>query len=201
TRYDNIISDCWYWYRYSLNSYRPQTVRQRRYCTIYFTSWLCHRSTHCYSSFIPSVSANYDSLFTTRFINMDIIHIVLFAITSAMIYLIVKEVQPNIAFVILFITAIIIFIFIIEQVKTIISFIQILARKASIQTYYLDTIFKIIGIAYIVEIAANLVKDAGLSSLASKIELAGKIFILLLALPIIQAVIEMIIQFIPASSH
>ncbi|HZW67330.1 MAG TPA: stage III sporulation protein AD [Pseudogracilibacillus sp.] len=132
---------------------------------------------------------------------MDIIHIVLFAITSAMIYLIVKEVQPNIAFVILFITAIIIFIFIIEQVKTIISFIQILARKASIQTYYLDTIFKIIGIAYIVEIAANLVKDAGLSSLASKIELAGKIFILLLALPIIQAVIEMIIQFIPASSH
>lgn len=132
---------------------------------------------------------------------MDIIHIVLFAITSAMIYLIVKEVQPNIAFIVLFITVIIIFIVIVEQVKSIINFIQVLASKASIQTYYLDTIFKIIGIAYIVEISANLLKDAGLSSLASKIELAGKIFILLLALPIIQAVIEMIIQFIPVSSQ
>jgi len=132
---------------------------------------------------------------------MDIIHIVLFGITSAMIYLILKEVQPNIAFIVIFIATIMIFIYVIEQVKIIINFIQMLATKASIQTYYLDTIFKIIGIAYIVEISANLIKDTGLTSLASKIELAGKIFILLLALPIIQAVIEMIIQFIPTGTN
>lgn len=132
---------------------------------------------------------------------MDIIHIVLFAITSALIYLVLKEVQPTIAFLIVFISTIIIFIYVVEQVKVIVNFIQLLAMKASIQTYYLDTIFKIIGIAYIVEISANLVKDAGLSSLASKIELAGKIFILLLALPIIQAVIEMIIHFIPTGTN
>lgn len=132
---------------------------------------------------------------------MDIIHIVLFAITSALIYLVLKEVQPTIAFLVVFIATIIIFIFVVEQVKVIVHFIQLLAMKASIQTYYLDTVFKIIGIAYIVEISANLVKDAGLSSLAAKMELAGKIFILLLALPIIQAVIEMIIHFIPTGTN
>lgn len=132
---------------------------------------------------------------------MDIIQIVLFGMTSALIYIILKEVQPTIAFVVVFIATIIIFIYVIEQVKVVVSFIQMLAMKASIQTYYLDTVFKIIGIAYIVEISANLVKDSGLTSLASKIELAGKIFILLLALPIIQAVIEMIIQFIPTGTN
>lgn len=132
---------------------------------------------------------------------MDIIQLVLFGITSAMIYLIVKEVQPNIALIIVFIASIIIFIQIVDQIRTIITFIQALAIKATIETYYLDTILKIIGIAYIVEISANLTRDSGLTSLASKIELAGKIFILLLALPIIQAVIEMVIQFIPTNTN
>lgn len=132
---------------------------------------------------------------------MDMIQIVLFAITSALVYLILKEVQPTIALMVVLIATIIIFIYVIEQVKVVITFIEMLATKAAIQSYYLDTIFKIIGIAYIVEISANLVKDSGLTSLASKIELAGKIFILLLALPIIQAVIEMIIQFIPVGRN
>lgn len=132
---------------------------------------------------------------------MDIIHIVLFSITSALIYLVLKEVQPTIAFLVVFVATIIIFIFVVEQVKVIVHFIELLAMKASIQTYYLDTVFKIIGVAYIVEISANLVKDAGLSSLAAKMELVGKIFILLLALPIIQAVIEMIINFIPTGTN
>lgn len=127
--------------------------------------------------------------------------IVLFGITSALMYLILKEVQPNIAFLMILIATVIIFFYVLEQVKVMMNFIQLLATKASIEMYYLDTIFKIIGLAYIVEISANLIKDSGLTSLASKIELAGKIFILLLALPIIQAVIEMIIQFIPTGTN
>lgn len=128
---------------------------------------------------------------------MDIIQIVLFALTSALLYLALKDVQTNIAFLIAFLASIIIFLFIVEQIKAIIVYFEQLALQASIQRFYLDTVFKIIGISYIVEISANLVRDSGLTSLATKIELAGKIFILLLALPIIQAVIEMILEFIP----
>ena len=132
---------------------------------------------------------------------MDIIQLVLFAITTMMIYLFVKEIHPNIALIIVFVASIFIFFQIVEQIKIIIAFVHSLALKATIEQYYLDTILKIIGISYIIEISANLTRDSGLSSLASKIELAGKIFILLLALPIIQAVIEMIIQFIPTNTN
>jgi len=132
---------------------------------------------------------------------MDIIQIVLFAMTGTLIYLAIKDVQPTIALLLLIVTSIIIFLQVIVQVKLIISFIQSLATTATIETAYIQTILKIIGIAYIVEISANMMKDSGLSSLASKVELAGKIFILLLALPIIQAVIEMIIQFIPTGTN
>jgi len=50
------------------------------------------------------------------------------------------------------------------------------------------------------EIGASLTKEAGLTSVAKNIELAGKIFILLLAVPIITAVVEAIIGFIPTVS-
>lgn len=132
---------------------------------------------------------------------MDMTQIVLFGLTCTLLYLILKETQPTIAFILVFITSVFIFIFIIEQIKVVVSFIETLAARASIEMYYLNTVIKIIGIAYIVEISANMMKDAGLSSIASKVELAGKIFILLLALPIIQAVIEMIIQFIPTGMN
>lgn len=132
---------------------------------------------------------------------MDIVQIVFFGITAALVYVIVKEIQPNAAFILVLVASIIIFFQLIEQIRTVILFIESLAVRAAVDSYYLATILKIIGIAYIVEISANLMKDSGLTSLAAKIELAGKIFILLLALPIIQAVIEVIIQFIPTGTN
>lgn len=62
----------------------------------------------------------------------------------------------------------------------------------------METILKIIGIAYIAELGANLTKEAGLSAVAKNIELAGKVFIILLAVPIITAVVEAILNFLPS---
>ncbi|ALA54620.1 stage III sporulation protein AD [Niallia circulans] len=92
-----------------------------------------------------------------------------------------------------------IFLFLIDEIAVMIEMISQLAESANIHMVYLQTILKIIGIAYITEFGAQIAKDAGQSSIASKIELAGKIFILVLAIPIIKAVIEMILSLLPMS--
>jgi len=66
---------------------------------------------------------------------MDIIQIVLFALTSALLYLALKDVQTNIAFLIAFLASIIIFLFIVEQIKAIIVYFEQLALQASIQRF------------------------------------------------------------------
>jgi len=131
---------------------------------------------------------------------MDIIQIVLFGMIAALIYIVLKDIKPSMAFFIILITAILILSVVIHYVGIIILLLRDLSMKASIQSIHLDTILKIIGIAYITEIGANVTRDAGLSSIASKIELAGKIFILILAVPIISAVVEVILNFIPATN-
>ena len=50
-------------------------------------------------------------------------------------------------------------------------------------------LLKIIGAAYIVDFSASLCRDMGEASMASKIELAGRIFIVLLAVPWAQTLI------------
>lgn len=131
---------------------------------------------------------------------MDIVQIVLIGIVATLLYLVLKDIEPAFAYLLLLVTSILILIVVIKQINVIIQMIQSLGEKAQINAIYIETILKIIGIAYITELGSNVMKDAGLTSLAAKIELAGKIFILLLAIPIITTVVETIIQFIPTSS-
>ncbi len=67
----------------------------------------------------------------------------------------------------------------------IIQMIERIAINANVNSVYVETILKIIGIAYIVEFASQITKDAGQGSIASKIEMAGKIVILAMAVPIL----------------
>lgn len=128
---------------------------------------------------------------------MDIIQIVLLGIIASILYIILKDTNSSFAFFIIIITGIIILLAIIQQIVVIFELIQNLGRNAKIDGLYLETILKIIGIAYIAELGASLTKEAGLGAVAKNIELAGKIFILLLAVPIITAVVEAILNFIP----
>lgn len=130
---------------------------------------------------------------------MEMIQIVLIGVISALLYLVLKDIYPSFAFLITIITSILILALVVKQVGVIIQLLKTLADKAMVQTFYLETILKIIGIAYITELGANVTRDAGLNSIAGKIELAGKIFILLLAIPIISAVVEVILSFLPSS--
>ncbi len=75
--------------------------------------------------------------------------------------------------------------------------LQAIGQKANVNNMYLETILKIIGIAYIAEFASQITKDAGQGTLASKIELAGKILILAMAIPILTVLIETVLNLIP----
>jgi stage III sporulation protein AD len=90
-----------------------------------------------------------------------------------------------------------IFLFLVDQIYAIIQMLQKIAVNAKVNTIYVETILKIIGIAYIAEFAAQITKDAGQGAIASKIELGGKILILAMAIPILTVMIETIIQLIP----
>ncbi|MCT8138693.1 MAG: stage III sporulation protein AD [Anaerobacillus sp.] len=128
---------------------------------------------------------------------MEIIQIVGLGLITTFLALVVKEQKPIFAFLLTVFVGVLIFIFLIDQIYMIVTMLQKIAVNANINMVYVQTILKIIGIAYIAEFGAQIAKDAGQGAIASKIELAGKVFILVMAIPIITAIIETVIGLLP----
>ncbi|MFT9848054.1 stage III sporulation protein AD [Aneurinibacillus sp. REN35] len=129
---------------------------------------------------------------------MDIIQIVGLGIVATVLSLVVKEQKPMFAFVLATVTGVMIFLFLIGKISDVIRVLEGIAMQANVNIVYLDTILKIIGIAYIAEFGAQVTRDAGQGAIASKIELAGKILIMVLAIPILSVIVETIVQLLPS---
>lgn len=128
---------------------------------------------------------------------MEIIQIVGLGLMLTTIILLLKEKQPPFAFLLAVVGGVIIFLFLIGKISEIIRVLEKLAVQADINLVFLETILKIIGIAYIAEFGAQITRDAGQGAIASKIELAGKVLIMFMAIPIISVIIETIIELLP----
>ena len=61
---------------------------------------------------------------------------------------------------------------------------------------YLGILFKIIGITYLSEFCAGLCRDAGYNAIASQVEMAGKISLILLSMPVLMSVIDLVVKIV-----
>ena len=124
----------------------------------------------------------------------DILKVVSISMIGLVGYLILKKWRDDIALLFSLSIGVTILLFIMPQVSEVLNLIKRLAEKGSIEPFYIATTFKIIAIAYITTISAEICKDAGVASLGSKVELAGKVIILMLAVPIIYGLLDTIVK-------
>ncbi|MED3867867.1 stage III sporulation protein AD [Priestia megaterium] len=125
------------------------------------------------------------------------LQIVGLGLVATFLALILKEHKSPIAFLLVVFVGSAIFLFLIDQIYEIIKMVERLSINAHVNMIYVETILKIIGIAYIAEFGAQITKDAGQGAIASKIELGGKVLILSMAIPILTVIIETIISMLP----
>ena len=129
---------------------------------------------------------------------MEIVQIVGIGMVATLLALVIKDQKPLFAFLLTIISGVVIFTFLIGKISEVVRILERLAVQADLNMVFLETILKIIGIAYIAEFGAQVTRDAGQGAIASKIELAGKVLILVMAVPIVQIIIETVIHLLPA---
>ena len=123
---------------------------------------------------------------------MDIFKILAFTLVALVVILIVEKTNKEIGMLLVLVAGICVFLSVFMSVKEIIIVLKKLADGAGINHAYLELLLKVTGIAYLVEIVKNVCMDAGNSTLASKTELAGKVSIAILAIPLITNVVSLI---------
>src|SRR5690625_443482 len=126
---------------------------------------------------------------------MEIVQIVGIGIVSTILVVLLRQSNKSeFALLVSLITGIIIFSMILGKLKYVVETLNQLARNTNLEFAYFSTILKIIGIAYIVEFGAQISRDAGEEAIASKIELGGKVVMMVLAMPILLALMDLIIK-------
>lgn len=128
---------------------------------------------------------------------MEIMQIVGLGIVVTILILVIRQQRPELALLLSLTLSVMIFLLVAGKISLILDLFHELAGRANVNQLYVNTVLKIIGIAYISEFGAQICKDAGEGAIAGKIELAGKILILVLAVPIIAVVLDTIAKLLP----
>lgn len=129
---------------------------------------------------------------------MEIFPITIFALIGVILIVLLRQHQrPEIALILSITVGVLIFIPMVGKLGSILTVLRDLAGKANVNYVYLGTLLKIIGIAYIADFGAQICRDAGEGAVASKVEFAAKILVMLLALPIIIAILELLMRLLP----
>ena len=125
---------------------------------------------------------------------MEIVRIAVVGIMAGVLVVTVKSKQPELGMQISIVAGLIIFIFVLDYLITAIDYVRDIVNRYDIPYQSITIVLKIIGVAYICEFAVHILKDTGESALASKVELAGRVFIIVLSLPIISSFMTMVLS-------
>lgn len=128
---------------------------------------------------------------------MHIFQLVGIGLTATILATVLRGSAPQFAMLVSVLAGMILLVMAVRNMDGVVQSLSSLAATAKVDGGFLTTVLKIIGIAYIVEFAAQVARDAGEGALGGKIELAGKIGIIVLAMPIITDVVQSLVHLLP----
>lgn len=126
---------------------------------------------------------------------MDIVKIGLLSIAAIIFAIQFKQTKPEFSFFIIMAAGLLLFTYIVSYFFDVIRLIDEFNSYLGQYSSYLHLILKVVGITYICEFCSNLCTDAGYGSVASQIELCGKISIFVVGLPILLALMETVSEY------
>lgn len=114
------------------------------------------------------------------------------AITTLVLGLFLKEQNRTISLLLVIFSCIALAFQSVGAIAEIIKSLNDMASQLSETSVYIKIMFKVLGIALIVQLVSDLCRDCGESALAGQTETAAKILIITMIIPLLEAVISII---------
>lgn len=122
---------------------------------------------------------------------MSILNIAGVAVIAAAIALLLRQYKQEYAMMVGLATGILIFLYILAQAQPAFRELQSILSNAGVSGEYGAILIKSLGVCFVTQLASDACRDAGETAIATKVELAGKFAVLLLALPLFSQVAKL----------
>ena len=125
---------------------------------------------------------------------MEIFQLVGIAFVTAVAALILKQTKPELAFAVTVAGSVILLLFVFEIFRDSVYIFSEIADSTGIDASLVKILLKMVGIGYLVEFSAGILNDFGQGSVADKLVFCGKVLVLVLAVPILESVLSLIVK-------
>jgi len=126
---------------------------------------------------------------------MELFKIFAVAFVTVLTAILLRSSKPELSFAVTVVGTIIILIFAFDMLKDSLQLFVRLQEFSGISDTLIRQVLKIIAIGYLTEFAAGILNDFSGASVADKVIFAGKICILALSAPIINSLMQVILNF------
>lgn len=120
------------------------------------------------------------------------IKILSIAVCALILSILIKEQNKTIAVLLTLSSACVIFVSVASGFNNILSSLTEMSAYAGEISEYVKLMVKILGICFLSQLIINICKDSGENALASQTELASKIIVVVMLLPLFEALIKII---------
>ncbi len=127
---------------------------------------------------------------------MELTSILGFALIATLLSLLLAQYKPEYAMMVATAAGAFLFLKVLGDVLSSLLDLQEMLQSAGVEVAYFRIAFKALGICYIAQFVSDLCRDFGQTSIAGRVELAGKCAVLVLSLPLLQQLIELSISFL-----
>ncbi len=128
---------------------------------------------------------------------MNALQLAFFAVCAAVMALVMRRLRPESATVLVIAAGALTGIAILPQLGQIVGGISALASAGGVQDGYMAQLLKVGGVSLLMDFAAQTCRDAGEDGLAMKTELAGRVMLITLSLPVMRTLLEQILSISP----
>lgn len=127
---------------------------------------------------------------------MEFLRLLGLGLAASLLLVLMRRSQPELALVLSLAVGAMILLLLLPRLRLALGLLTALSVRAGVHLLYVRTILKILGISYLAEFGAQVSRDAGESAVAGKIELAGKLLILVMAIPIVSALLTTVLRLV-----
>lgn len=92
--------------------------------------------------------------------------------------------------------SIFVFVGILRHLESLIETMRRIGSYINVDSVYISTLLKMLGITYVSEFSSSICKDAGYQTIAGQIEIFGKLAVFVLSMPVLLALLDTVRGFL-----
>ena len=128
---------------------------------------------------------------------MDMLRLTGFGVSAALMALLLRRLKPELGLAASLAAGVLLCGLVLPHLAQLLQGLESIARAGGLADGYMAQLLKVCGVSLLTDFAAQTCRDAGEAGLAVKVELGGRVALLALSLPFMEALLTQIMSLSP----